>query len=325
MDAAPSFSASMHRLSRVSAVALAAALLVPAAAASADPRIQDVTLTNSGVSGEPLGIDVTAIDPSSPITAVDVRFPGHPGGFSESACTLKPNGKPDFSQQGGYGKNKTSSFKVPWVPQAAGQWAVSVRVTSGACGTQQKHAKKQVSFPIGLADVPVFPVKGNGKKRATATAAAVNLSGCGNAYLLPTTKNGRRIRGAIACLINVTRSQKGLPTLKSSARLRKAAGAHTRDMVTRHYFDHQGPSGPSFVTRLQSVGYWPATAGENIAYGGGVLATPYAIWLAWMNSDGHRENILNPKVRELGTGVAFGAPDDPLDGATYTTDFGIKY
>src|SRR4051794_4048266 len=73
MDAAPSFSASLPRLSRVLAVAFAAGLLAPAVAA-ADPRIQEVTLTNSGIAGEPLGIDVTAVDPSAPVTAVDVRF-----------------------------------------------------------------------------------------------------------------------------------------------------------------------------------------------------------------------------------------------------------
>jgi uncharacterized protein YkwD len=124
----------------------------------------------------------------------------------------------------------------------------------------------------------------------------------------------------------VLRQQKGLPLLKASARLRRAAMWHTRDMLARRYFDHTGPAGgPSFVQRLQSVGYWPATAGENIAWGGGVLGTPYAIFLAWMNSPGHRENMLNPNVRELGTGVASGAPEDPADGATYTTDFGIRY
>jgi uncharacterized protein YkwD len=314
----------MHRFSWVVAAALALAALLTPASASADPKIQSVTLTNSGLPGEPLGIDVRAIDPSAPVTGVDVRFPGASRGFSESSCSLKPNGKPD--EEHGYGPDKTSSFKVPWVPTVTGLLPVTVQVTSGGCGLATKHARKQVKLSVGLGDLPAFPVKGNHKAKGLAQVAALNLKPCDNAYLLPNGRNGRKLRGAMQCLINVLRSSKGLTTLKGNAKLRRAALSHTKDMLARSYFDHTGPAGgPSFIDRLQGVGYWPATAGENIAYGGGVLGTPYAIFLAWTNSDGHRENMLNPKVHELGTGVAVGAPDDPTGGATYTTDFGIRY
>jgi uncharacterized protein YkwD len=322
MDATPSFGSSMRRLSRVLAAAVSVAVLAPAPA-SADPRIESVTLTSSGLAGDPLTVEVAASDPSAPVTAVDVRYPGHPGGFSESACTLKPDGRPDLSQ--GAGKNRRTSFKVPWMPDVSGVWPVTVQVTSGACGEAPKHARKQVKLPVGSGDLPLLGGKGYGKVNVLAQAAALNLAPCRNAYTVPTTRNGRKMRGALACLINVLRQSRGLPVLRTSGKLRRAAAAHTRDMIARRYFDHQGPTGPSFVQRLQGVGYWPATAGENIACGGGVLATPYATFLAWMNSDGHRENMLNPKVRELGTGVAAGAPDNPADGATYTTDFGIRY
>lgn len=321
MDAAPPFSAPMHRIHRVMAVAITAAgCFVLPASASADPRIERVTLTSPGLPGEPLTVEVAAKDPAAPVTGVDVRFPGRKGGFSMSSCALKPNGRPD--QSNGYGRDKTSTFQVPWVPDMIGPWPVSVQVTSGGCGLVSGHARKDVTLTVGLGDLPVFPGKGKGLVKTS----AVDLQPCASAYRLPTARNGKRIRGALLCLINVFRQSEGLPPLKASSRLRRAALAHTRDMVARRYFDHTGPSGgPSLAQRLQAVGYWPATAAENIAWGGGVLATPYAIFLAWMDSPGHRQNMLNPKVRELGTGVSVGGPQDPADGATYTTEFGVRY
>jgi hypothetical protein len=63
--------------------------------------------------------------------------------------------------------------------------------------------------------------------------------------------------------------------------------------------------------------------GENLAWGTGGLATPGAIMQAWMNSPGHRENILNPDFREVGIGVVAGNPAAADGyGATYATEFG---
>src|SRR5919107_1385530 len=65
-----------------------------------------------------------------------------------------------------------------------------------------------------------------------------------------------------------------------------------------------------------------APVGENLAWGQGNLATPRAIAVAWMNSPGHRHNILQPEFTEIGVGIVPGTPGDATWGATYTTDFG---
>jgi hypothetical protein len=64
--------------------------------------------------------------------------------------------------------------------------------------------------------------------------------------------------------------------------------------------------------------------GENIGWGQGPLSTPRAMVEAWMNSPGHRRNILADDYAEVGLGLALGTPESTTWGATYTTDFGHK-
>jgi uncharacterized protein YkwD len=99
-------------------------------------------------------------------------------------------------------------------------------------------------------------------------------------------------------------------------------------MVARGYFSHDTPGGGGFVDRIVSAGYvGPRSSpslGEDLAWGSGALGTARAIVRGWMNSPGHRANILNGRFREAGIGVAFGAPGGGLGGggATYALEFG---
>lgn len=128
------------------------------------------------------------------------------------------------------------------------------------------------------------------------------------------------------CLLNRERTRRGLSPLRRDRRLARAARAYSRGMVARGFFAHDGPLG-DVVTRLRRVGYIrPGQAwavGENIAWGGGSLASPAAIMRSWMGSPGHRANILGAGFRDVGVGVALGAPGGG-GGATYTQDFGAR-
>ena len=99
-------------------------------------------------------------------------------------------------------------------------------------------------------------------------------------------------------------------------------------MVNEGYFDHTSPSGNTFVDRILSARYakrndaW--ALGENLAWGTGDLSTPAGIMQAWMNSAGHKENILKKAYREVGIGIRLGVPSDNGVGATITADFGAK-
>lgn len=134
---------------------------------------------------------------------------------------------------------------------------------------------------------------------------------------------------ATLCLVNRERTSRGLPALRENGLLDAASAEHSKDMVGADYFEHTTPDGRSVGDRLRAIGYQrgvSASAGENIAYGVGDLATPAAIVRAWMHSPGHRADILRPAFTEIGIGVALGAPEvgagEQGDSATYTTDFG---
>lgn len=128
------------------------------------------------------------------------------------------------------------------------------------------------------------------------------------------------------CLVNQERSSRGLKPLRSNKRLARAAYKHARDMDRRGYFSHDTLGGGSFVTRIRKTGYVPArvfpSLGEDLAWGSGDLGTPRQIVQSWMESPGHRANILNPKFRDAGMGVDFGDPGAGMDGVTYALDFG---
>jgi hypothetical protein len=118
-----------------------------------------------------------------------------------------------------------------------------------------------------------------------------------------------------------------LPPLTQDDKLAAAALEHSQDMVANHYFDHVSLDGRDVVDRIRASGYIPDdqawTIGENLAWGTGTLATPRSIVLAWMNSQGHRENILRSAFKQIGFGVVPGNPNTTdLTGATYTTTFG---
>jgi uncharacterized protein YkwD len=164
-----------------------------------------------------------------------------------------------------------------------------------------------------------------GDKRAPRARAAQD---CPNTNLMPTADNLDQIRAAVLCLHNQLRASKGLPALKDNAKLRKAALGHSADMVTEGYFDHTAPAGDTFVDRVLGAGYvkrndaW--SLGENLAWGTGDLSTPAGVLQAWMNSAGHKANILKRGYREVGIGIRLGVPSDAGVGATFTADFGTK-
>jgi uncharacterized protein YkwD len=156
---------------------------------------------------------------------------------------------------------------------------------------------------------------------AVPTAAAAP-GGCPHADEAPSSVAGAR--SATLCLLNLERAHRGLRPLRSDSRLQLAATAYSRRMVRQHFFDHVGPDGSTLRQRIATAGYGGWTSiGENLAWGSGSLGTPQKIVGDWMQSPGHRANILQPAFRQIGIGVARGAPLSAVSGtaAVYTTDF----
>jgi uncharacterized protein YkwD len=175
---------------------------------------------------------------------------------------------------------------------------------------------------LGLLLIP--PLLGGGNRQKGGGQVATNPSeGKARAGACPSTISPAAVR----CEINAIRVANGLPPIRTTKTLRLAAARHSRDMVRRHYFAHVSPSGQTVTDRVKKAGYLHGAdshhLGENIGWGSGSLGTPAAIVQAWMNSPPHREIILTRDFRDVGVGIAAGAPQGG-DGRTYTLDVGRR-
>jgi uncharacterized protein YkwD len=159
------------------------------------------------------------------------------------------------------------------------------------------------------------------------TAAPAASAACANAGASTENAANRVLVRATLCVLNAQRARHGLGTLRLNGKLSSAARRHSRAMVRERFFSHDSRNGGSFLDRIRATGYLSGArswrVGENIAYGSGSRSTPRSIGRAWMNSPGHRANILSESFREIGIGLAPGTPFGS-GGATYTTDFGRR-
>ena len=106
-----------------------------------------------------------------------------------------------------------------------------------------------------------------------------------------------------ATSMNTARAGPGLNPLGFNARLAAAAQVHADDMSTNGFFSHVGSDGSTFDQRILAQGYNYAWAAENIAWG---YATQQAVFTAWMNSPGHRANMMSAEPTEFGLAWAPG-------------------
>jgi uncharacterized protein YkwD len=163
----------------------------------------------------------------------------------------------------------------------------------------------------------------------TLPASSVAASGCAGAGAHPSKANAAVVRHATLCLLNRQRIRHGLPRLRQHRSLTRAARGYASLMVRHRFFDHVSPSGSTMAQRIKRTRYlhgvrgW--SLGENLAWGAGSAATPAQIVEAWMRSPGHRRNILDGRFREIGIGIATGAPRrTAAPGATYVNEFGRR-
>jgi len=166
---------------------------------------------------------------------------------------------------------------------------------------------------------------------AVPAAPAPSNDPCDDANVAPTPANIQRVREAVLCLVNRERKQHGARALHLDSSLDKAATRFSQQMVRQAFFDHRSPGGSTLDSRVRKTSYLQGARswglGENIFYGTGSLSTPGQTVSAWMHSPGHRRNMLDRSFREVGVGVAPGAPvrlRSSQTAATYTTDFGRR-
>jgi uncharacterized protein YkwD len=163
-----------------------------------------------------------------------------------------------------------------------------------------------------------------------APAASQASQPCRGAHAVPDAANAATVRHAMLCLLNRERARRGLPRLRQQRSLTSAASTYARLMVAQGFFDHVSPAGSTMAQRIKRTNYlrgvraW--SVGENLAWATGSAAAPAQIVTGWMHSAGHRANILSGSFREIGIGIAAGAPrPGGGEGGTYAAEFGGRH
>ena len=117
------------------------------------------------------------------------------------------------------------------------------------------------------------------------------------------TKEQASIEQEVTRLVNIERANAGLPALKMDWELARVAEFKSKDMRDKNYFSHTSPTYGSPFTMMKNFGITYKSAGENIAKG---QRTAAEVVDAWMNSEGHRANILSKNFTHIGVGYVDG-------------------
>jgi serralysin len=132
------------------------------------------------------------------------------------------------------------------------------------------------------------------------------LTGERSAFQVAPTSTNQNFIYRVLELTNIERSKLSLSPLTFNTQLLNAAETHSQNMALQDFFSHTGKDGSSLGSRISATGYQFSAAAENIAGGS---STPEQVVSSWMNSSGHRANILNPNLKEIGIGYYFLADD----------------
>jgi uncharacterized protein, YkwD family len=123
----------------------------------------------------------------------------------------------------------------------------------------------------------------------------------GQVLSVPTISGVKTLENEVIRLVNVERSKAGLGALQANWQLSRIARYKSQDMINKNYFSHMSPTYGSPFKMIETFGIRFSAAGENIAMG---QRTPSEVMVSWMNSPGHRSNILSPAYTQIGVGLA---------------------
>jgi uncharacterized YkwD family protein/spore coat assembly protein SafA len=122
----------------------------------------------------------------------------------------------------------------------------------------------------------------------------------GQKLTIPTVTTSSQ-ESEVARLVNAERAKAGLPALTLNWQLSRVARYKSADMANKGYFSHNSPTYGTPFQMMENFGLRFSAAGENIAYG---QRTPAEVMRDWMNSPGHRNNIMSRSFTEIGVGLA---------------------
>ncbi|MDF2566562.1 MAG: safA [Oscillospiraceae bacterium] len=175
--------------------------------------------------------------------------------------------------------------------------ALAVNLTAFAQGTTYTVAKGDsmwkiaVKYQIGISELIA----------ANPSLKNPSMIYPGQKIKIPEASSLQSFEKEVIRLTNIERTSRGLPALTENWQLSRVARYKSQDMINKNYFAHQSPTYGSPFDMMQSFGLKFSSAGENIAYG---QRTAKEVVNAWMNSAGHRANILSTSYSQIGVGAA---------------------
>ena len=171
-------------------------------------------------------------------------------------------------------------------------------------------AKPQATTPTKVAPTKATPAKVTPTKvapakvtptKATPTKATPTKATPSKTAETPNLSADNKLEKEVVTLVNQERSKQGLAPLKDNVSLSNVARTKSEDMAKNNYFSHTSPTYGSPFDMMKHFGITYTAAGENIAMG---QPTAASVMNGWMNSPGHKANILSKDFTEIGVGIA---------------------
>jgi uncharacterized protein YkwD len=262
---------------------------------SEENRVEGGSTAEGTTAGIPL-ITITKTLPNGRTTTAVIGTPAL-GAAATSATSGTPAGSGAPSDSPG------SALTTPTAP-TVGVTTVIVRPTAPR-STEGQTAR---------------PAKTAGTTTATPTKSRSSSPTPSDTPESPTSGGGTNTQERqVLEYTNQIREQQGCGPLRLDSALVEAAGKHASDMVRRHYLDHTNPDGQDPGDRMAAAGYRGTSWGENIAAG---YDSAQKVVAAWMQSDGHRKNILNCRFTSIGIGYDPGQVRPDWGPGSWVQDFG---
>lgn len=205
-------------------------------------------------------------------------------------------------------KNTTpsSSVTVTTTTAASAQPTDASNTTTTATASRSNNGSAAVTTPAATEKQTTVSTKCNAKATTKSTARATTKTTAKAATTTTKASSASadsfaEFRAQVIALVNQERTSRGLSALTENTKLTNVATLKSQDMINNSYFSHISPTYGSPFDMMKQFGITYRAAGENIAYG---QRTPTEVMNGWMNSSGHRANILNTSFTQIGVGIA---------------------
>lgn len=299
------------RRNRKGGVTVCIAVLAAVAAIAA---LQVVPLTSGETARRAVSGDVSA---ASAISAMRPAMGGTAAGSVSSAASSVASG--NAFTAGSRADTSSAAVKQPSAaslpssatatPSAASSGKTSAAAAAGGGSSAASRASSSSKQSAAVSSTSTAQSGGKtaaapSSKVSTAAVASATSAASAASLQAATDSTLAAMESRVITLVNAQRAQNGLGALTVNTKLTNMARVKSQDMIDNNYFSHESPTYGSPFEMMQAFGITYRAAGENIAYG---QQDADAVMDAWMNSAGHRANILSADYTQIGVGAARGA------------------